>query len=127
MEFEYKGFNLVDYILFGSVLGISFVIGLYPAFFGGKQKTMKEFQLADRKMSSFPIAMSLLMSFASAIMVLGQPAEMYTKGTLFAMRIFGYCAACFLASVTFVPLFYSLKSVSSFEVRRRQFLLTLGV
>jgi Na+/proline symporter len=126
MALEYKGFNLVDFILFGSVLGISFIIGLYPAFFGGRQKTVTEFHLANKKMSSFPIAMSLLMSFASAIMVLGQPAEMYTKGTLFAMRIFGYCAACFLASVTFVPLFYSLKSVSSFEVRR-QFLLTSSV
>ena len=116
MDLINKGFSLLDYVIFGCVLFVSLAIGLYPAFCGKRQKTSQEFHLANRKMSSVPVAISLLVSFASAILVLGQPAEVYTKGTLFATRIIGYCLACIISSIVFVPLFYSLQTISCFEV-----------
>ena len=60
--------------------------------------------------------MSILVSFVSGILVLGTPAEMYTRGTQLFMRTIGYCLACVLSSLLFVPLFFNLKVTSSFEV-----------
>jgi Na+/proline symporter len=110
------GFHAIDYAIFGLVLLISLAIGLYHACSGGKQRTTKEFLMADRRMNTFPVALSILVSFISGILVLGTPAEMYTRGTQLFMRTFGYCIACVLSSVFFVPLFFNLKVTSSFEV-----------
>ena len=53
--------------------------GLYHAFTGGKQKTLSEYYTGNRKLRTLPVALSILVSFVSAILVLGTPAEMYTR------------------------------------------------
>ena len=111
-----RGFHPLDYFIFVVVLLISVVIGLYYAFTGGKQKTTQEFLMANRELKTLPVALSILVSFVSAILVLGTPAEMYTRGTQLTMRTIGYCLALFLSSQLLVPLFFSLKVTSSFEV-----------
>ena len=68
------------------------------------------------RLGTLPVACSILVSFISAILVLGTPAEMYTRGTQLFMRTIGYCLALFLSSLIFVPLFFPLKITSSFEV-----------
>jgi Na+/proline symporter len=112
------GFHVVDYAIFVLVLLVSIGIGLYHACSGGKQRTTKEFFLANRQMKTLPVALSILVSFISGILVLGTPAEMYTRGTQLFMRTFGYCLACWISSLLFVPLFFNLKVTSSFEVAR---------
>ena len=111
-----KGFHIIDYVIFSAVLLISLAIGLYHAFTGGKQKTTKEFFMANNDLKTLPVALSILVSFVSAVLVLGTPAEMYTRGTQLTMRVIGYCLACVLSSLLFVPLFFGLKVTSSFEV-----------
>lgn len=110
-------FHPADYVIFLGVLVVSLVIGLYYAVTGGRQQTTKEFLMANHQMKTLPVALSILVSFVSGILVLGTPAEMYTRGTQLFMRTIGYCVACFLSSRLFVPLFFSLKVTSSFEVR----------
>jgi len=112
-----REFHPADYVIFLGVLVVSLVIGLYYAMTGGKQQTTKEFLMANHQMKTLPVALSILVSFVSGILVLGTPAEMYTRGTQLFMRTIGYCVACFLSSRLFVPLFFSLKVTSSFEVR----------
>ena len=111
-----KGFHIADYVIFAVVLAISIAIGLYHAFSGGKQRTTKEYLMGNRELKTLPVALSILVSFVSAILVLGTPAEMYTRGTQLFMRTIGYCLACVFSSLLFVPLFFSLKVTSSFEV-----------
>ena len=62
---SYDSFRWYDYVIFGITLAISLGIGVYYALSGGKQKTTKEYHLADRGMSSFPVAISLYVSGAS--------------------------------------------------------------
>lgn len=112
-----KGFHLVDYVIFVGVLVISLAIGLYHAFTGGKQRTTNEVLLGNRKLKTIPVSLSILVSFISAILVIGTPAEMYTHGTQLFMKTIGYCIACLVSSILFVPLFFSLQVTSSFEVR----------
>ena len=111
-----KGFHLVDYLIFAFVLIISLGIGLYHAFTGGRQRTTNEFFMGGRHLKAVPVALSILVSFVSAVTVLGTPAEMYTRGTQLSMRVLGYCCACVLSSLLFVPLFFHLRVTSSFEV-----------
>ena len=121
--FFQQGFHIADYVIFAGVLVVSTSIGLYHAFTGGKQRTTKEYFMANRKLSTLPVAASILASFISAITVLGTPAEMYTRGTQMFMRTIGYCLSLLVSSLMFVPLFFPLKITSSFEVILLCFLL----
>ncbi len=109
-------FGTVDYVVFSCMLAISVGIGIYHAFAGGKQKTTKEFLLADRNMSPIPVAMSLLASFISAITVLGTPAENYIYGSMFWIYIFAYVLAGLAVGRFFLPLFFRLNVTSANEV-----------
>lgn len=114
---EERVFGPWDYVVFALMLVISAGIGLFYAFTGGKQKTTKEFLMADRSMKLLPIAVSILVSFISAILILGTPAEMYTAGTEYWMLAGGMSMANLLAAIIFVPMLHPLKLTSSYEVR----------
>lgn len=110
-----KHFPFVDWLVFTLTLVIPAFIGLYHGLSGGRQKTTREFLMADRKMSCLPVAVSILVSFQSAILILGAPAEMYTKGTQYYLYTFGQMWAVVMATVLFVPLFFPLKLTSIYE------------
>ncbi|KAL8568333.1 hypothetical protein ACOMHN_040906 [Nucella lapillus] len=118
---EERRFQTWDYILFALVLAISASIGIFYACHGKKQKTTTEFLMADRNMSIVPIAVSILVSFMSAILILGTPAEMYTAGTEFVVHLVGLLLAVLISALVFVPLLYPLKLTSSFEYLERRF------
>lgn len=111
-----SGFHVVDYILFGCTLAISLAIGIYYSCVGGKQKTTKEYFLGDKKLKPIPVAFSLFMSYISAVLVLGNTAEMYTAGIQYWLAGFGSCLAFIFSALVFVPFFYRLQLTSSFEV-----------
>ena len=68
-------FHLADYAVFGTTIAISLGIGVYYALSGGKQRTTSEYFVGNRKMAILPVAISLMVSFESSIMMLGTPAE----------------------------------------------------
>ncbi|CAH4035513.1 unnamed protein product [Pieris brassicae] len=70
-------FGVWDYIIMVATMVLSVLIGIYFRFSGGKQKTNEEYLLADRNMSIFPVAVSLVASFMSAITLMGVSAENY--------------------------------------------------
>ena len=109
-------FHSADITIFLASLSVSIGIGVYHAATGGKQRTTREYLMADHQLRTLPASLSMLVSFVSAILVLGTPAEMYTRGTQLLLKTVGYCVACFVSSLLFVPLFYSIKVNSSFEV-----------
>jgi sodium-coupled monocarboxylate transporter 8/12 len=110
------GFNVWDWLLFAAMLLISAGIGIFYAIKGYKHNTTKEFLMGGRQMQLVPIAISILVSFMSAILILGTPAEMYTQGTQYFMYVIGMILAVILAAQLFVPLLYPLNLTSSFEV-----------
>ena len=111
-----RGFHIADIAVFLTSLSVSIAIGVYHALTGGKQRTTKEYLMADHRLRTLPAALSMLVSFVSAILVLGTPAEIYTRGTQLLLKTVGYCVACIVSSLLFVPLFYKLQVNSSFEV-----------
>jgi sodium-coupled monocarboxylate transporter 8/12 len=49
-----------DYFVFAVVLAISMGIGIFYGCFGSRQKTTKEYLLANGQMSSIPVAFSMI-------------------------------------------------------------------
>ena len=117
LEMEKKvQFGLLDFVVFGVMLLLSAVIGIYHAFTGGKQRTTKEFLFANRGMMAIPVALSLLASFMSAITILGVPSEMYTYGTQYWLIVASYIILFPCVALVFVPVFRAVEISSSYEV-----------
>ncbi|XP_056003297.1 sodium-coupled monocarboxylate transporter 2-like isoform X2 [Ostrea edulis] len=112
MPIANNNFAVADWIIFAGSLFLSGCIGI---FCGGKQRTTKDFLMGNRELKTLPVAVSILMSFFSAILILGAPAEMYTNGTQYYIYVFGQMAAAAFGAILFVPLFYPLKLTSVFE------------
>ena len=99
-------FSIPDYIVFSLMMAVSAGIGLwYGCGPGGKQKTTKEYLLADRQMKIWPVAISLLVSYLSAITLLGVPSEIYTYGVQFYLSALGFILSCGISALVFVPMF----------------------
>lgn len=111
-------FSTVDYVIFALLLIMSSAIGLYYALSGGKQRTTQEFLLANRNMGFFPVALSLLATFQSAVAILGVPSEMYRFGTEYWFLGCSYILGLLIPAYIFIPVFYRLRLTSTYEVRR---------
>lgn len=113
-------FSVYDYLVFAAMLLVSSIIGIYFAC-GGKQKSTKEYLMAGRDMSWFPIFVSLLASYLSAITLLGVPSEVYTYGIQYIVLILSYFILVGVGAYIFLPMFYHLQVVSSNEYLERRF------
>ena len=108
-------FSAVDYVVFGCMLLISSAIGVYHAY-GGKQSSTKEYLMAGKGMGLFPITVSLLVSYLSAVTLLGVPSEIYTYGVQYCVLLFSYFILCTTAAVIYAPVFCRLEITSAHEV-----------
>ncbi|XP_076059410.1 sodium-coupled monocarboxylate transporter 1-like [Oratosquilla oratoria] len=108
-----KTFTTGDYIVFGGVLFLSLFLGLYHAF-KARNKTNAEFLMGSYNLTCFPVAMSMLATYISAILVLGGPAESYYHGLMLWTGL-GALIGYPVVAVTFLPLFYKLRVVSVYE------------
>lgn len=114
-------FGAWDYTILAIVLLISAAIGIYYRLSGGKQKTAKEFLLADRSMSILPVAFSLMASFMSAVTLLGVSMENYQYGTQFVMINAAYVLFTPVIVYLILPVFYNLKTSSVYEYLELRF------
>jgi len=119
-DFQENRFSVWDYVVFAVILAISSVIGLYYGCTGNKQNSTTEFLMAGRSMSVLPVALSLLASFMSAILLLGTPAEIAIYGTQYWILCVSFCFVIPIAAYVFIPVFYQLQVTSVFEVRKHQ-------
>ncbi|XP_066974266.1 putative sodium-dependent multivitamin transporter [Macrobrachium rosenbergii] len=121
MEEAQSYFGIVDYVIFALVLAMSSAIGVYFRFTGGRQKTYKEYMLADQSMPVLPVAFSLMASFMSAITILGVATENYVFGTQFVVINISYVIATPLACYIYLPVFFRLQNTSVYEYLERRF------
>ncbi|XP_069191851.1 sodium-coupled monocarboxylate transporter 1 isoform X2 [Procambarus clarkii] len=113
-------FTWIDYTVFGLMLGVSAFIGIFYGCFGKKQDT-KDFLVAGKSMTTFPVAMSLIASFMSAITLLGTPSEVYQFGFIYWLIIFSYMLVMPAAAYLYFPVFHELQVISAFEYLEKRF------
>ena len=112
-----ESLHWADFAIFGLFLTASLSIGIYHAFTGGRQKTTQEFIMANRKLGILPTMLSLLVSFQSAILIVGYTAEIYLRGSqLWLGSIIFMSLAILIAERLIVPWLYPLRLTSVFEV-----------
>lgn len=117
MDYSRGTFTMIDYGIFALMLVFSASIGIYYRFSGGRQKTNKEYFLANKDMPILPVAFSLMASFMSAITILGVASENYMYGTQFVIINIGYIIGTPIAAFIFLPVFFQMQATSAFEVK----------
>ncbi|XP_032679849.1 sodium-coupled monocarboxylate transporter 1-like [Odontomachus brunneus] len=120
-ELKELTFGWTDYTLFGGLLGVSMLIGVYFGFFSTKQDNTTEYLLGGKTMSFVPISMSLIASHISGVSLLGVPSEVYQYGTQYAACIFTSFITCFLIVWVYLPVFHKLQLTSTFEYLEMRF------
>ncbi|KAK3782992.1 hypothetical protein RRG08_058051 [Elysia crispata] len=114
-------FYVVDYVVFGITIFISLGIGVFHAIAGRQRNNTDEYIVGGRSMGFLPIAISLIASFESSIMMLGLPAEAYVFGFQYVWWIAGMCVSQLLAVNIIVPLLHPLKITSAYEYLELRF------
>ena len=112
-------FSAVDYVLFGAVLVISAGIGVFyvvKEYLSTKRATADDVLMGGRDIGIFPIAMSLMASFMSAITVLGTPTEMYNNNTSYWIAGLAMIPTVITTNHVFLPFFHELSLTSAYEV-----------
>ncbi|XP_046543058.1 sodium-coupled monocarboxylate transporter 2-like [Haliotis rubra] len=104
-----------DYVVFGCTLAIPAVIGLYHAIKDWKKNSPTEFLVGNRQMGTIPVALSVTVSFLSALTLLGMPAEVYNYNTMFWWLALGMIVAVGGAAHLFLPCLYKLGVTSVYE------------
>lgn len=117
-----KYFGIIDYVIFAATLLLSSFIGI---FLGCKQQKMgapSEYLLASKSIPWFPIFISMVASFFSAIGVMGIPAQIHTSGITFSLQVLAFLLPIILCAEVFTPIFRRLDLVSVNEVNLKNYL-----
>ena len=109
-------FTNVDYAMFVITLLVSCGIGIFYAIIDRKKNTTKDFLLGGQNMHPVPVALSLMVTFMSAMTLLGNPAEVYNYHTMWWWLCLSMVIAMWMVSQIYVPFFYRLHNESVFEV-----------
>ena len=110
---NYDTLHWADYFVIVLVLIGSVGIGIFHS---RKQKSTEQYLMANRKVPIIPAAASLMISYLSAVTLLGDSTEIYFYGITFAFYIIAVWASVIVCMEIFVPLFYPLKITSVQEV-----------
>lgn len=67
-------------------------------------------------MRTAPVAIGLMVSFLSAVSLLGVSSENYVYGTQYAIVNLGYVIATPFAAYLYLPVFFKLQATSAYQV-----------
>ncbi|CAB3406637.1 unnamed protein product [Caenorhabditis bovis] len=112
----------LDYAIFAASICLSLATGVYHAIRsrrllrrGGARTAKEEYLMGGRELPSIPVALSLLTTFLSGILMLGVPAEMFQRGAQiwlnFAIGVSSSLITCFV----FLPVFHKMRSTCLHE------------
>ncbi|XP_072031595.1 sodium-dependent multivitamin transporter-like [Amphiura filiformis] len=116
-----------DYAVFSVFLGVAAITGIYHGLAKGGQRTISRYLLADRGVFTLPVAMTLLVSFVSPVLLLGVPAEVYVHGGVIINSIFGNFILYPIMAFIFVPVYYDCKLTSAYEYLDRRYNFVLRI
>ncbi|XP_039249057.2 sodium-coupled monocarboxylate transporter 2-like [Styela clava] len=115
MESENGYFQVADFVIFGGILFSSALIGIYFAYKDRRDETTENYYFGGRTVSPILVAISLSVSFISAIAVISIPVEIYLFGVVWTWSIFAEPINFFVASKYYIPLYRRLRLKTVFE------------
>ncbi|XP_065320341.1 sodium-dependent multivitamin transporter-like isoform X2 [Gordionus sp. m RMFG-2023] len=117
----FSSLSNIDYLVILFFLIITCSIGIYYAWKDRHSLKLDNAFVGNRKFKMFPIACSLLVTQISAILILGMPAEFYTRGAQYWVYIVAQWLGVIVATHTFVPVFCKVGEASSFNYIQQRF------
>ncbi|CAH1117769.1 unnamed protein product [Phaedon cochleariae] len=119
-------FEIVDYVVFSSMLLLSALTGLY---YGCRSKycksesgqTLSEYLTGNRNLKPFPVALSLIASYVSGVTILGTPSDIYLFGTQYWLIVISIWLSGLVVSTVYLPVFLKLQVHSSYEYLELRF------
>ena len=108
-------FHTVDYIVFAATLIASLSIGLLFAFRKRIGYNSRDYFFGGGTLNALPVALSLVVTFQSSLLILGDSSETYGYGMYFGMRIPGIFLAYVIGAIITVPIFHPLKITSIYK------------
>ncbi|XP_046560787.1 sodium-coupled monocarboxylate transporter 1-like [Haliotis rubra] len=114
-------FGTADYAVFGLMLTASVSIGIYYAIMARKRGSTSEYFIAGQSMSSIPVALSLLATYESSVMMLGTPAESYAHGIQWILSELGSETGMLINIFLILVFLRRLNLSTPFEYYERRF------
>ncbi|GAB6027707.1 hypothetical protein CHUAL_001945 [Chamberlinius hualienensis] len=113
--------ELWDYISMTTLIILSACVGLYHVFGARRSNDTTEFLVTSKELGFFPLIISSVATFISAIGMISFPSEPYLHGLSFALIIFPAIYISPLGSHLYLPVFYKLNKSSIFEYLELRF------
>lgn len=111
-----------DYLVFVLCLLLPIAVGFVFACRGQRQKTTTEFLFADKNLRSWILALSLVASYFSSVLLLASVAQVFSFGLQYIiLALFAYWFVAAVAHVIFIPMFHRLKVTSVNEYLEARF------
>ncbi|XP_048258471.1 sodium/iodide cotransporter-like isoform X2 [Haliotis rufescens] len=113
--------GMADFFVCGASLICALGIGLVFAIKSRKSDDPSEFLVAGRSMGVLPVTLSLVVTFISALTLLGLPAEIYNYNTMFWWLALGMMVAVAGSAHVFNPVLHNLGITSAYEYIEMRF------
>ncbi|XP_014207490.2 putative sodium-dependent multivitamin transporter [Copidosoma floridanum] len=110
-----------DYIVILGTMCVSTGIGIYYKFTGNRQRTTAEYFTANKSMGTLPVGIALMVTFISAVALLGISSDSYTHGTMYVVFYIPFLLVVPIVCYGYYPIFYKLQLTSVFEYLKLRF------
>ncbi|CAG5078092.1 Similar to SLC5A5: Sodium/iodide cotransporter (Homo sapiens) [Cotesia congregata] len=106
---------IVDYLVFITVIVISFVVPLWGKFRAKKKETKASYVFATGSVSMGAMMLSIARGTLGVRSFLGYPSELYYHGSAMWETLYGMLLAYPIVCFIFVPVYYSLGITSVYQ------------
>ncbi|KAM7362745.1 uncharacterized protein ACRADG_013306 [Cochliomyia hominivorax] len=108
-------FGAVDYILFALMLSVSAGVGIYFGFISKLKNTTNEYLMGSKQMRPIPIAISLIASQLSGIVIMSVPAEIYSFGFTYIFYVLSIILMIPILNYIIIPVYYNNNVSTCYE------------
>ncbi|XP_072144689.1 sodium-coupled monocarboxylate transporter 2-like [Dermacentor andersoni] len=117
-------FAVLDYVVLMGFLALSAGIGVFVAWQDRRKKSSKHFLTGSRQLSWLPVSMSMTASYLSSIGILGQPSEVFLRGSTLCISAISSTMSILVAAFVFLPMYYKMDITSINEYLEKRFVST---
>ncbi|XP_075551565.1 sodium-coupled monocarboxylate transporter 1-like isoform X2 [Dermacentor variabilis] len=117
-------FAALDYVVLVGFLALSAGIGVFVAWQDRRKKSSKHFLTGNRQLSWLPVSLSMMASYLSSIGILGQPSEVFLRGSTLWISAISSTMSILVAAFVFLPMYYKMDITSINEYLEKRFMST---
>src|ERR1051326_194894 len=111
------GLNKIDFAIITVYLAGITLFGLR---FRKKQRTLRDYFLADRTIPWWAIALSIVAAETSTLTIISIPGLAYDTNMAFLQVVFGYLVARVIICIIFIPSYFRGEMYTAYQLLQRR-------